>query len=76
MHQDSSVVLQAAKAAADQAQAANGGRVPPYPGLPCRVASSLKLSELGTSQQDISILQQPSGASAVLGYQPCTAWSA
>lgn len=57
----SSLVLQAAKSAGDQAQAANGGRVPPYPGLQHRVTSSIKLSDLGSSHQDLPSLQQTPG---------------
>ena len=53
--------MQAAKAAGDQAQASNGGRVPPYPGLEHRVPSSMKLSDLGSSHQDLPALQQVSG---------------
>lgn len=53
--------MQAAKAAGDQAQAGSGGRVPPYPGLNYRVPSSIKLSDLGSSPQDSSVLQQVPG---------------
>lgn len=56
------LMMQAAKAAGDQAQAAGGGRVPPYPGLSHRVPSSMKLSDLGSSHQDLLALQlQASG---------------
>ena len=55
------LVMQAAKAAGDQAQASNGGRVPPYPGLEHRVPSSIKLSDLGSSHQDLPALQHVSG---------------
>lgn len=76
-------VMQAAKAAGDQALASNGGRVPPYPGLDHRVPSSIKLSDLGSSHQDLPALQQasPGGSNAssyFTGYhvlkQPFVSW--
>ena len=45
--------LQAAKAAGEQAQAANGGQTPPYPGLDRRIPSIAKLADLEASQQDL-----------------------
>ena len=64
------LVMQAAKAAGDQAQASNsyGGRVPPHPGLEHRVPSSVKLSDLGSSHQDLPALQHVTGGSNVAGY--------
>jgi hypothetical protein len=56
--------LQAAKAAGDQAQAANGGQIPPYPGLDRRIPSTAKLTDLATSQQDLRN-HQPPGKSLV-----------
>ena len=64
--------MQAAKAAGDQALASNGGRVPPYPGLDHRVPSSIKLSDLGSSHQDLPALQQPPGESNIASY--CTGY--
>lgn len=51
--------LQAAKAAGEQAQAANGGQIPPYPGLDRRIPSTAKLADLVTSQQDLPSHQLP-----------------
>lgn len=57
-------VLQAAKAAGEQAQAANGGQTPPYPGLDRRIPSIAKLADLEASQQDLPN-HQPPGKSQV-----------
>ncbi len=57
--------LQAAKAAGEQAQAANGGQTPPYPGLDRRIPSTAKLADLVTSQQNLPS-HQPPGKSWVL----------
>ena len=62
---DAGLVMQAAKAAGDQALVSNGGRVPPYPGLEHRVPSSIKLSDLGSSHQDLPALQQAPGGLAL-----------
>ena len=62
------LVMQAAKAAGDQALASNGGRVPPYPGLAYRVPSSIKLSDLGSSHQDLPALHQAQGGSIAASY--------
>ena len=57
-------VLQAAKAAGEQAQAANGGQIPPYPGLDRRIPSTARLADLEASQQDLPN-HQPPGKSLV-----------
>lgn len=46
-------LTQAAKAAGDQAQAANGDHIPPYPGLDRRIPSSVKLADMVSSQQNL-----------------------
>ncbi len=50
---------QAAKAAGEQAQAANGGQTPPYPGLDRRIPSTARLADLVTSQQDLPSHRPP-----------------
>ena len=78
-------VLQAAKAAGEQAQAANGGQIPPYPGLDRRIPSAAKLADLEASQQDLPNRQSPGDnlvACAESGFEPssffalsvCAAW--
>lgn len=68
------LVMQAAKAAGDDALASNGGRVPPYPGLDHRVPSSIKLSDLGSLHQDLPALQQAPGGLNTASY--CTEYQA
>ena len=51
IHQQGMHLLQAAKAAGDQAQAACGGQIPPYPGLNRRVPSSARLADMASSYQ-------------------------
>lgn len=52
-------VIKAAKAAGEQAQAANGGQIPPYPGLDRRIPSTARLADLEASQQDLPNHQPP-----------------
>ena len=55
----SMLLTQAAKAAGDQVQAANGGQIPPYPGLDRRIPSSAKLADMSSQAEWVSGHQQP-----------------